>query len=367
MVAPLFPTLAIHLHTTPQVLGIIASISALLQFFTAPIIGNYSDIHGRKKPLIFMLLMSSIGVALMGAANHLSLFIVGMIFFGFGGPAILPIALAYISDITSVSERSKYISKVTAMFSIGFMISPAVGGLLGDGHLSFPFYTAAGVTILNAVLMILFLPESLSKKEQKIEQKHQILHVSTLIKGIRGEMGVIFLLSFLWALFVSNYSFVIPFFTHIKFGFDDIHNGLLYSGVGLVAALTQWVLFPAISKRFSDVTSVFIGILCLGTGLFMIALAPNTNLFLFFFVLTVFGSASLRPGITTILSKRVKEGQGVTMGISSSFESLGRVIGPVLFGFQFTRLSHSAPFLTCAGLLGIGLFLFWKVELKKKE
>lgn len=367
MIAPLFPTLAAHLNTTPQILGIIASISAALQFFTAPIIGNYSDVHGRKKPLIFMLLMSAVGVFLIGVADVLWVFMLGMLFFGFGGPAILPIALAYVSDITTKSERGKYISKVTAMFALGFMISPAVGGLLGDGHLEFPFYAAALITLLNAILISIFLPESLSKTEQRIEKKRQILHLSTLLHGLKGEMGVIFFLAFLWALYVSNYSFVIPFYTHLKYGFSDIQNGLLYSGVGLVAAITQWVVFPALLKKIQDIKPVFLGIVFLIVGLIAISFAPIALVFLPFFALSVLGSATIRPGITTILSKRVKEGQGITMGMASSFESLGRVVGPLFFGFQFTNFSPASPFLTCALLLTIGLFVFWKVEIKNKK
>lgn len=367
MVAPLFPTLASHLRTSPEILGIVASVSALLQFFVAPILGNYSDVHGRKNPLIFMLLMSSIGVFLIGVADVLWVFILGMLFFGFGGPAVLPIALAYVSDITSKSERGKYISKVTAMFALGFMISPAIGGLLGNGHLEFPFYAASIITLLNAILIFLFLPESLSKREQKSERKKQILHISTLIHGLKGEMGVIFFLAFLWALYVSNYSFVIPFYTHLKYGFGDVQNGLLYSGVGLVAAVTQWVAFPAMSKKLLDLKPVFLGLIFLIVGLVSISFAPVTLIFLPFFALTVFGSATIRPGITTILSKRVKDGQGITMGIASSFESLGRIIGPILFGFQFTNFHPATPFLTSAALLAVGLFLFWKVELKPKK
>lgn len=367
MVAPLFPSLALHLGTSPGTLGIIASCSALIQFIIAPIIGNFSDTHGRKKPLLFMLVMSAIGVLIMGNAVNLLMFIVGMAFFGFGGPAILPIALAYVSDLTTVSERSNYISKVTAMFALGFMISPAIGGLLGNSHLGIPFYAAGILTLTNALLMFIFLPESLTKSEIKIEKKRQLLHVSALIHGIKGEFGVIFFLTFLWALYVSNYSFIIPFFTHDKYGFSAIQNGLLYSGVGLVAALTQWIAFPYLSRKLSDIKPVFLGLLFLALGLIAISFSPTPFFFLPFFALTVFGSAMVRPGLTTILSKRVKDGQGVTMGLSSSFESLGRVIGPVFFGYEFAHLAKFSPFLICAGLLSIGMFLFWKVEHKKKE
>lgn len=365
MVSPLFPSLALKLDTTPAVLGIIASCSALIQFFIAPIVGNYSDIHGRKKPLLVMLLTSAVGIFLMGRAENLVVFISGMIFFGFGGPAILPVALAYVSDLTTIKERSKYISKVTAMFALGFMISPAVGGLLGNGHLQIPFYVASAITVLNAILLFFFLPESLSKTEQKTEQKRQLLHLTSLIHGIKGEFGVIFFLSFLWALYVSNYGFVIPFYTQETFKFSEIQNGLLYSGVGMVAAITQWVAFPYLSKRFSDVKPILIGLTCLIIGLVAISFAPNSLLFLTFFVLTVFGSAMIRPGLTTILSKRITEGQGVTMGVASSFESMGRVIGPVFFGYEFAHFAKFSPFLTSAILLLVGLVLFYKVERKK--
>jgi len=367
MVAPILPLFAKEYNAGSFEIGLLAAVFALAQFLFAPLIGKASDRYGRRPILMLSIFFTGLSLMLIGFADTLPLIFVGMFLQGLAGAGVLPAALAYTADITTGSERSKYISRVTGTFAVGFMVGPVFGGIMGAHSLHLPYFVAAGVALLNSILIYFFLPETNHKKDTKLAIREGLFSIKPLFQALRGDMAVLFLLLFIWALYISNYSLTIPFYNMEKFGLDAFGNGVVFSFVGMIAALTQWVILPRIEKKFGLTKTLLYGLILLLVGQVLIPLAFNIPTLFGFISLTVLGSALMRPLTNALLSKKTTEGQGVTMGIAFSFESLGKVAGPLLLGYTINQLGLSAPFYVTAFLTLIGVILFYRVEYKKRQ
>lgn len=365
MIFPILPLFARTYNATLFEVGLLTSVLAFVQFLTAPFLGKLSDKYGRKPILLFSIAANTLSFLTTGLAPNLWVIFAAMIMQGIGTAGVLPAALAYVADITKGHARSTYISRVTGTFALGFMVGPVVGGLLSSISLKFPFFAAFFIGVLNIVIIYFLLHETLTQKNKEIEMKKGLINLKALSQALKGEFGVLFFLLFAWAVYVSNFSLTIPFFTIERFGFGTIHNGILFSLTGMTAAITQWVLLPRIEKKIGDLKTMLYGLIILFLGLLMTPFSPWAWLFVAITIFNVLGSALLRPSINSYLSKKTTEGQGSIMGLAFSFESLGRVIAPIVMGIAMTSFGTGVPFLIACVTILVGLILFFKVEYKK--
>lgn len=365
MLFPILPLYAKSFNATSFEVGLLTATVALVQFLIAPIMGRLSDRYGRKPILLFSIFANTISFVVTGFAPYLWVVFVGMALQGLGTSGVLPVALAYIADITKGDVRSKYISRVTGTFALGFMIGPVVGGLLGGVSLHFPYYAAAVVGIINLFVIYKFLHETLTQRDKKIELKEGFVNIPLLIKALRGEFGIMFYLMFAWAFYVSHLGLTVAYYVQNQFAFKAFETGLLFSVTGSTAAFTQWVLLPRVEKRLGDLKTILLGASVLFTFQILATMTQNVFVFILLMVLSVWGSATMRPSINSYLSKKTKEGQGTTMGLAFSFESLGRVAGPLALGSIAAATSLLIPFYIVAGVLGIGILLFVLIEMKR--
>lgn len=364
MIFPILPLFAKTYNATLFEVGLLTSTLALVQFLISPLLGKLSDKYGRKPILLSSVGVNALSFLITGSAPSLAFVFLGMVLQGIGTAGVLPAALAYIADITKGHDRSTYISRVTGTFALGFMVGPVVGGILSSISLHFPFFVAFFIGLFNLLIIKTFLQETLTEKDKSIVLRQGLINVKPLFTAAKGEFGILFLLLFAWAVYISNFSLTVPFFTLERFGFQAFHNGLLFSLTGMTAAITQWVILPKIEKRFGDLKTMLYGQIVLIIGLILTPFAPITLLFVGATVFNVFGSSILRPSINSYLSKKTTTGQGSTMGLAFSFESLGRVVGPLVMGGAMTRFGTSLPFFLSAFTLFVGLMFFLKIEYK---
>lgn len=366
MIFPILPLFAESFQATSFQIGLLASTFSIVQFIFAPIIGRFSDRFGRKPVLLFSIALTALAYFILGYAPNLLILFVGMAIQGLGGSGVLPAALAYIADITKGHNRSKYISRITGTFALGFMVGPVVGGFLGNISLPLPFYTAAIVGIINLLVIKFFLVETHHTRDERLAIRQGLINVPLLIRSLRSENGVFFVLLFAWALYISNFNLTIPFFTEERYGLGPFGVGIFFSFVGFIAALTQWYMLPVIERKVGDVRVIFYGGILLVIGQLLVPFATNLTLFYLAFTIAVLGSALLRPSTSALLSKKTKEGQGTTMGLAFSFESLGRVIGPLYIGYIMNTFGLSLPFWITSIFLFLALVSFWYIEMKKQ-
>ncbi|HSI87776.1 MAG TPA: MFS transporter, partial [Pyrinomonadaceae bacterium] len=161
MVIPILPYYAntAPFYATPFQIGLLFAIYSWMQFFFAPVLGRLSDRYGRRPILFFSILGSAVGYFVIGAANTLFLVFLGRFIGGITG-ANISTAQAYIADVTSKENRAKGMGLFGAMFGLGFILGPAIAGILSKYGVHVPFYAAAGLSLANAIALYFILPES---------------------------------------------------------------------------------------------------------------------------------------------------------------------------------------------------------------
>lgn len=364
LIFPVLPIFIKKLNASSFDLGLLIATFSLMQFLFSPFIGKMSDRYGRKPILLASIIVTALACFILGSATSLLQLYVGTVLQGVANAGVLPAALAYVADVTSGHNRSKFVSRITGTFALGFMIGPAIGGFLGAETISLPYYISGFLGFLNALMIGIFLHESNHKRDTKLAIKEGLINIKPLFKVLKGELGVIFMVLFAWAFYIGNFNLATPFFTIEKFNFGPHDLGLFFSSVGFISAVTQWFILPRIESKIGDLRVILIGMILLFSGQFLVPFSSSVPLFYGFFVITVLGSSLVRPSVSSYLSKKTKEGQGATMGLATSFESLARVISPLLLGFFMSEYGVSAPFIVTSGIVFLIFLLFWGTEIR---
>lgn len=362
MVFPLLPFYATHFHASEATVGLLAASFAIAQFILSPIWGRLSDRFGRKPIIQIALLGLSLSFIIFGLAQNLLWLFIGRILQGAFSAASIPVAQAYVADVTSKEDRIKGMGNLGASLAAGFIFGPGIGGTLSAINLSFPFFVAAGVAFVNFISVQIFLPESLTKKAETMMIKEGFLNFKHMYNGLKGELGSFFILVFLWSFALTNNEVAVPLFGSEQLGLSALTIGYFFSVQGLLASTTQAILIYKITHIFGEHKTVVLGLFLMALGLFLVPFAKAPYFLLLFMVTMTAGSAMSRPTLASLVSKETKEAQGTTMGIFSSFESLGRVFGPLLGGWFYSSFGFHAPFSLSAVIILITLIFVVQIK-----
>ncbi|HBQ51053.1 TPA: tetracycline resistance MFS efflux pump [Candidatus Daviesbacteria bacterium] len=362
MVFPLLPFYARHFQASEFTVGLLAGSFAIAQFILSPVWGRLSDRIGRKPIIAMGLLGLSLSFLLFGLASNLFLLFVGRILQGVFSAASISVAQAYVGDVTSKEERIKGMGNLGASLAAGFIFGPGIGGVLSTVNLSFPFFVASLLAAANFIFVMAFLPESLTKKAEKLMIKEGFFNIKHMYHGLKGELGSFFILTFLWSFALTNNEVGVPLFAEERLGLSAFTIGYFFSVQGLLSAFMQSVLIYKITRFLGEHKTAVLGISVMAVGLFLIPFAKSSAFLLIFMILMTIGSSMTRPTLASLVSKKTHEGQGTTMGIFASFESLGRVFGPILGGWLFSFFGFHSPFTISAILIFITLIFVVQIR-----
>lgn len=338
MVIPILPFYAetAPFNATPFEIGILFSIYSWMQFFFSPILGRISDKYGRRPVLFISLLGSAIGYFVLGFATTLALVFVGRIIGGITG-ANISTAQAYIADVTTKENRAKGMGLFGATFGLGFILGPAIAGILSKYGVQVPFYFAAVLSLVNAIALYFILPESLKPNTQPelTERKNRILQLIESLK--ERDFGIINLVYFLLVTSFSIMTYAFVLYTSFRFGYNAEQNGYLFAFVGLMSIIGQGLLFGRLVGKFGETRLTVFGCILMVISLFVMpALGPGigglAGLLVACAVLSL-GNAFASPSLTSLASKvSAEHEQGSKLGIMQSGASLARAIGPMIGG-----------------------------------
>jgi len=365
--------------------GLLMSTFSLAQFLFAPFWGRVSDRVGRRPILLLGLAGSVAGYLLFGFAASLAWLFAARILAGIAG-ATIPTAQAYIADSTTPQNRAKGMGLIGAAFGLGFILGPAIGGILagealrlshalGDGAFArllrdnpyaLPSFAAAALAGINFIAAIFLLPESLSP-ELRAQASHRLGRLESLRTGLTGEVGL-YVASF--ALFIIGHSMMESTATllvevrlaigpsaeaHAKLVRDI---GWLFALVGVVSAAVQGGLVGRLSKKHGERALLLVGLSCATVALALMPLAHAWGTLLPVFGLLAFGGGLTTPSVNSLISRSAPpDRQGATLGVAQSAGSLSRVIGPMLGGALFQSIAPGAPYWTAALLTGAGFVI----------
>jgi DHA1 family multidrug resistance protein-like MFS transporter len=365
MVMPIMPFYIESMAASATELGLLVAISPFIQLVASPLWGGVSDRRGRKPVLVVGLLGYGLSMLLFGLSTEL-----WMLFFARGLGALLsaatmPTTMAYVGDSTSEQDRGGGMGVLGAAMGLGMVLGPALGGLLGSESLSTPFFLTAGVCLLTLLLVLLFLPESLpvGARRGAVARARPTAQVRELWQALYGPLGVLLLMAFLVSFGLTNFQGIFGYYALKKLGYGTEEVGWILTVVGIVAAVTQGALTGPLTKRWGEAAVIKATLLASAITFALLLTANNLATVLLTTGLFTLPNALLRPAVISLTSKHAEAQQGTAMGLNNSFNSLGRVVGPVWAGFAFD-LNYNLPYLSGAVimLLGFLVSLVWLAQ-----
>jgi DHA1 family multidrug resistance protein-like MFS transporter len=338
-------------------MGVLTASYAAMRLICGPIWGSLSDRVGRKRILLIGILGYAITMVWFGLATELWMLFAARILSGVLSSATAPTAMAYIGDSTTDTERSSGMGLLGAAGGIGTIVGPVLGGLLGDLALSTPFFIAAGLALLSLLLAALFLPESLpAETRRESQEQHTIIDLYAWRQAILSPLGVFFVLTFLSICGLMIFINIFGLYALERFGYGTKEVGWIMMALGLASAIGQGTLVGPLTRRWGNLTVIKVSLLATIAGFGFMVLAGT-------FVTVLLASAffglviSLQiPALTSLTSQRATVSQGVAMGLSEAFVSLGRIVGPLLGGVTFD-MNINLPYLIGAAVLFIGFLV----------
>jgi DHA1 family tetracycline resistance protein-like MFS transporter len=348
-----------------RIFGVFGTAWALMQFLFSPILGSLSDRFGRRPVVLLSNFGLGLDYVLMALAPSLIWLFVGRVISGITSASIST-AFAYIADITPAERRAAVFGKVGAAFGAGFIIGPAIGGLLGDADPRLPFWVAAGLSFANTMYGLLILPESLPRDRRSPFRWRSAnpLGALHLLRADRVLTGLSIANFFAQLAHVVLPSTFVLYATY-RYGWNTGTVGLTLAMVGICTMAVQGAGIGPIVRRIGERRALVLGLGCGAVGFLIFGAAPTGPLFwLGIPVMALWGIAG---AATQALMTRLvaADQQGQLQGATTSVQSVSQLLGPFLFtlifayfiGAQAPLKLPGAPFLLASVLLVLALVI----------
>jgi DHA1 family tetracycline resistance protein-like MFS transporter len=348
--------------------GVFGTVWAAMQFLAAPFIGALSDRFGRR-PVI---LVSTLGLALdyfiMATAPTLRWLFLGRVLSGITS-ASFATGYAYIADVTTKEKRAGYYGMLGAAFGVGFVLGPAVGGLLGSVDLRLPFWVAGGLSLLGTAYGFFILPESLPPERRAPLDLRNANPLGSLgfLRGHRALFGLA-TAAFLYRMAHDAMPSLFVLYGDYRYAWSERTVGLVLAAVGVASMIVQAGLVGRVAKVFGEARAMLAGFAFGALGFAAFALAPTGSLFLIGIPFSALFGLTY-PNLQSIMTGRVGETeQGRLQGAVASLMGVAGIIAPVMFTQTFAAAIEPArgwnlpglPFLIAAALLLVAAGIAWR-------
>ncbi len=315
-----------------------------MSFIFTPLVARLSDRYGRRKILLAALAVSSISYFIFGASQVIWLLFLGRMLAGTTA-ATVPVAQAYIADVTTPNARLRYLGLLGAAAGLAFILGPAIGGTLSTlfGY-GVPSFLASALAFTNLVSAYFLLPEPLSFNIKKTVVSFRALLAVLRKRKVALLLAIYFLF---FVSFVFMQASLSPWLQAV-FGFGSFETGLVFFFVGGISVFTQAVLLPTLSKKYSRLTLTMFGIAFFLVGLVVLAVVSNLAVLLVVAAVFSFGFGIQYVTLNTLISLNTPENaQGGALGVAWAIAGLAQTVAPVLAASVFS-LGVSAGFVGLA-------------------
>ena len=332
MIIPILPLYAKSFQAAEWQIGLLLACYSFMQFLASPVLGYISDRIGRKPVLLVSLIGSAIGYAVMASAASLTMLFIARIIAGICGASV-GTAAAYIADITPPENRSRRMGLIGAAFGVGFVLGPAIGGILSQFWTKGPFWFGAGLAFLNAIAVLLILPEP----EKHVKRSETAIPAGTDVVDQTGRGGIpILVVTYFVA--IAGFAIVTMIYPQVldrRFSLTPAQISLVFVFLGLVGAFIQGGAIGRMARRFGDYKLAAAGLLLMAISMVIMPFARNMPLFLLFTFGLAAGNSLAQPTLMAMASRlTASTAQGRVIGTVQSAGSLGRVVGPSAGGFM---------------------------------
>ena len=361
IILPLLPFYAVAYGASGLWVGILTTAYSAAQFAGAPIIGRLSDRFGRRPILLTALAGSALSLTMTGLATNLYMLVAARALAGLFGGSIAA-AQAYVADVTTVTDRSKYMGLLGASIGMGFVFGPAIGAALSSFGFGAAALVAAGIAGVNFLAAFFLLKESHQGQNQSGRRAFAFNGLSQALS--RGGIRTVLISTFLLTLAFVGMETTYALLGAKRFGLTAQQLGYVFTYIGIVIAIIQGGLIGRLVKRRGERHIALIGAIVMMFGLIAVALAPTLIWSMVALGLLAAGQAFTSPTLATMLSKCAnRDEQGGVLGLSQSLAAAARGIMPVAAGLLFD-IDNVLPYLLgaticliAAGLMGSGALI----------
>ncbi len=308
---------------------------SLSQLFASPVTGKLSDRFGRKPLLVLSQISTMIGFLLLGFATTAILLLTSRLIDGLLG-SNMTVSQAYISDITEPKHRTRVFGYTSGIFGAGLIFGPVIGGALYEISSSLPMFLAAGISLISVILVIFFLPETVTQKPNTFSLGWDTIPIKDAIQfmktpKVRNNLAMFFVYSLGFFLLISNFTL----FAQTQLNVNTAQVGSFLGWLGFLRVFIQTFLIARILRSISEWTMLRTGIVAMIISMVGIAFSQE---YLFVFIPLVFmgyGTGVIRPVLLSKLTNSVKQNETATViGVNNSLTSIAQIITPIAGGFM---------------------------------
>ncbi len=372
LIFPILPSLlqdVTHAENVAPYIGILTALYAVMQFIFAPVLGSLSDRLGRRPVLLISLAGAAINYLFLAFAPSLWMLLLGRAIAGLTS-ANTSVAAAYITDISPEDQRARRFGLFNAMFGIGFIIGPVLGGALGDTWLRLPFIAAAALNGCNLLLALFILPESRTPSREKID-----LAALNPLRPLRWVFSVKSLLPIIFIFFIFSatgeaYGTCWALWGRDTFRWNGLWIGLSLGTFGVCQTLAQAFLPGPAVRLLGERAAILTGVA--GVCIALIVMAFATQGWMIFVIMPVFALGGIGvPALQSLATRQVDENQqGQFQGVLASAVSLASIVAPLAFSSFYLVVGEQWPgaiWLSVVVVYAIGVLFVLGLRLKKPE
>ncbi|MCI3921481.1 MFS transporter [Paenibacillus sp. TRM 82003] len=355
IIIPVLPEMIVGSGAERFHLYVMLAVYSATSFVLSPLWGAWSDRIGRKPILMIGVLGFSASFLLFGLSEgNLFLMYLSRILGGVFSGATTACAVAYVADITTEEKRTRAMGLVGMSIGLGFIFGPGIGGLLSVYGNEVPFFAAAALALVNFGVALFVLPESLDATRRiEAAAAPRISRWS----AFRGPITYLFMLMFVLTFALAGLESTLQYYQIERFRATPQDIGIMFLISGIVGALVQGGFIRRYAKPGTEPTLIRVGLSIQAFGFILLLFSRDVWTASIFMSVFAVGNSLLRPCVTSLITQTTQAGQGVTNGLSSSMDSLGRIVGPLVAGGLF-ELKSALPFFVGAAVsLGAMLLL----------
>ncbi|WP_243356191.1 MFS transporter [Bacillus litorisediminis] len=363
IIIPILPAYLESINQGGTAAGLMIALFAGAQLIFSPIAGKWADQYGRRKMIIYGLIGLTLSMFVFYGFSSIWWLYVSRIIGGIGAALLVPAIFAYVADITTLDQRAKGNSLVSAAMSLGIVIGPGIGGFLADFGLKTPLLISALVSLVSVIFSVLVLKES-STLEIKEFPKDEESMARKMIRSVSMPYFIPLIITLVMSFGLMAYESVLGLFVDHQFGATPQEIAIMVTSTGIVSVIVQLFVVDRIVSRYGEgvVLNIFLGVATIG---FLLSLFASTYVFFFGITLLIFLATSiLRPVLNTLISKMAGHEQGFAMGMNNAYMSIGNVLGPTLAGILYD-MNIIYPFVM--GLIFLVLTLIVTIVWQKRS
>lgn len=351
IIIPILPAYLQSIGQGGTAAGLMIAIFAGAQLIFSPIAGKWTDQYGRRKMIIYGLVGLTASMFIFYAVDTIWWLYFSRVIGGIGAALLVPAIFAYVADITTMEQRAKGNSLISAAMSLGIVIGPGIGGFLTDYGLKVPFLISAIVSLVAVIFSIIVLKESQQEQAEGIHYDDESM-VKKLGRSVKMPYFIPLVITLVMSFGLMSYESVLGLFVDNEFGATPQEIALMITATGIISTIVQLFVVDRLVVNLGEekVLNIFLGVATVG---FLLSIFASSYVLFFGITLIIFLATSiLRPVLNTLISKLAGHEQGFAMGMNNAYMSIGNILGPTLAGLLYD-VNIIYPF-----VLGLILLLF---------